>query len=64
MIEDKITEQERLIHALDVVLKLAHDQADMLHMTGFTCADDIIAFDAIKFIKQYKQKLIDNPVLH
>jgi hypothetical protein len=61
--EDKISEEERLVHALDVVLKLAYDQADMLHMTGFTTADDIIAFDAIKFLNEYKQKVENSALL-
>jgi len=54
-LHDKMAEDERLMNALRNTLQLAqdrvHDIYDRVSPTGWICADEIIAREAIDYIK-------------
>lgn len=53
--------KQQVVAAFDNVLILAHDQADMNHLEGFTTSDDIICWDSIKIVKHVRNMINDTP---
>jgi hypothetical protein len=49
--------KQQVLQAIDNVLTLAHDQADMNKMHGFEDADDIIAEQSLVIVKHMRDTI-------